>query len=127
MKNLNDALQSGTLEQQNRRKNGLLIIAFTAVLLFIASLVLVIGSIVIALKGDTKDPEIEEPSDPTTLGYESTTLDAEALLKSGDLLLLDEDHPYTGSKPTVVKFAGHETRPKSDDGKNIYTLANSTT
>lgn len=127
MKNLNDALQSGTLEQQNRRKNGLLIIAFTAVLLFIASLVLVIGSIVIALKGDTKDPEIEEPSDPTTLGYESTTLDAEALLKSGDLLLLDEDHPYTGSKPTVVKFAGHETRPKSDDSKNIYTLANSTT
>lgn len=126
MKNLNDALHSGTMEQQRKRKNGLLIICFTSVLLIIASLVLAIGSIVIALN-DGKEPEPEDTSDPATLGYTSTTLDAATQLKSGDLLLLDEEHPFAGEKPSTVKFAGHESRPKNEDNKNIYTLANSTT
>ncbi len=125
MKNLNDAFHSGTMEQQTRRRNGMIVISVTLVLLIIAFLVLAIGSLVIALSGD-KEPDPDTPVDPADLGYTTTTLDASTKLKAGDLLLLDEDHPYAGSTPSVVKFNGHETRPKTADGKNIYTLSNST-
>lgn len=119
MNKLLDAFRSGTVEQQNRRRNGIIVICVTALLLILSLLIFAVGSIVRA---------VSEPSDPTptpndselTGSYTTTTLEA-AQVKTGNLLLLDDTHAYEGN-PEVVLFANHKSRPKNTAGKNIYTI-----
>lgn len=122
MNKLLDAFNGGTVEQQTRRKKGLMIIAATSALLILATLILLIGTIVALITGNTSanNEWSEDPTDYIPGSFDS------AYLYEGNLLLLDDNHPYRGSA-SVVYFANHASRPKNDLGKEIYTLCDQTT
>ncbi len=122
MKNLSDAMNSGTSSQVSRRRTGIMILCMTAILLIIATIILTIGGIIAAVTTPKETPDDSEGG-AGAAGYTTTTLDAATQLKTGDLLLLDDDHPYGGEAPTTVLFSNHKSRPKNDAGKNIYTIS----
>ncbi|MBR2354107.1 MAG: hypothetical protein IKA76_06385 [Clostridia bacterium] len=121
MNKLLEAFNSGTVEQQARRRKGMLIIAATSALLILATLVLIVGLIVSLAAGDSDpngDPTIQDDTH-----YVKGSFDPDYLVE-GNLLLLDDDHPYEGDAD-VVKFSNHSSRPKNEERKNIYTLRDS--
>ncbi len=122
MKQLFEAFNSGSAEQQKRRKLGALVIAVTAILLALTLVVLAVGSIVIAIAGPENDPKNSDDG----ADYITTTLDAATQLNTGDLLLLDSEHPYSGSAPDAVLFYNHESRPKNEENGHIYTIFGTT-
>ena len=106
-----DFFHSGTEAQQNKKRMTALVLCATAAILAIALLVLAIGSVAIAIKNKTAVGDEDESGEVRIPnGYTTTTFDA-SQLSSGNLLLLDADHPYAGSTPNVVLFNGHESRP----------------
>ena len=121
MKFLSDYFNSGTVKQQNRKRFGALLICITAALLAVALIALMIASIATAVK--RKSPQAEEPEDTAgsgiPSGYTTTTFD-QAQLSSGNLLLIDETHTYTGT-PTVVLM--NSTRPADTaSGEYLYWM-----
>lgn len=119
---INDFLNSGTEAQQNKKRLTALILCATAVILAIALLVLAIGSLALAIKDKSPaDDENESGASRIPNGYTTTTFDA-AQISTGALLLLDADHPYAGSAPSVVLFSGHETRPLTPNKEVIYSI-----
>ena len=117
-----DFFHSGTEAQQSKKRMTALVLCATAAVLAIALLVLAIGSVAIAIKNKNSTGEEDESGEvKIPNGYTTTTLDP-SLITSGNLLLLDADHPYAGSAPNVVLFNGHESRPTTSDGKNIYSI-----
>lgn len=119
---INDFLNSGTEAQQNKKRMTALILCATAAILAIALLVLAIGSLALAIKNKSPNDE-EEGTGGSRIpsGYTTTTFDA-AQISTGNLLLLDADHPYAGSAPSVVLFNGHETRPRTPNNEVIYSI-----
>ncbi|MBQ9086508.1 MAG: hypothetical protein IJY47_04915 [Clostridia bacterium] len=119
---LNDFFNSGTEAQQNKKRMTALVLCATAVILAIALLVLAIGSIAVAIKDKApNDDEGESGGTKIPNGYTTTTFDA-AQLSTGSLLLLDADHPYAGTSPSVVLFRDSESRPKTESGDVVYSI-----
>ena len=121
MNKLLESFNGGTVEQQKRRKLGLLVIAATLALLILATLVLIVGAIVSLVTGDGPDTDGEKDQDDTV--YIKTVITDSA--SEGNLLQLDDAHPYLG-EAKVVKFVNHSSRPKNAKGQNIYSLRDST-
>ena len=120
MKFITDFLNSGTVEQQNRKKLGALLIAITAALLVIALIVLSVAAIAGAIKNKNED-EGEEDGVKIPSGYVTTTIDP---AKSNDLLLvIDEAHPYAGTAE-LASFPNKlsEERSKTETGGVVYSL-----
>lgn len=120
MNKLLEAFNGGTVEQQKRRKLGLTVIAATVLLILLAILVLIVGSVVSIFTG--KDPEKNDPKNQDDTVYVPAVIAAAP--NEGNLLLLDNEHPFTGTAKTV-KFVNHSSRPKNSAGKNIYSLRDS--
>ena len=122
MKFFTDYLNSGTVKQQNKKRFAALLVGLTAILLAIALVVLIVASIATAIADKApKDDDGDDTGTKIPQGYTTTTLEA-AQLTSGDLLLIDDTHPFAGTTPTTVLFDGHETRPKTDAGTIIYSI-----
>ncbi len=115
-------INSGTSEQQKKKQTAFYALAAVAILLVISLLTLAVMGIVSAIKKGNQDEEPEESVDPTR-GYVTTTF-AENQLHSGNLLIIDEAHPYVAEANSGVqtkKFG--ESRTKVD-GNNIYYASN---
>lgn len=117
-----DFFHSGTEAQQNKKRMTALVLCATAAILAIALLVLAIGSVAIAIKNKTAVGDEDESGEvKIPNGYTTTTFDA-TQISTGNLLLLDADHPYAGSTPSVVLFRDSESRPKTPDGNVVYSI-----
>ena len=118
MKFLTDFLNSGTEEQQSKKRLGMWLIAITAVVLMIAVVILVISSIVMAVK-DKKNDNTEPPVDTSVppSNYTTTTF-AEGQLSVGSLLIVDETHPYVGVQATVQPSSNN--RVKDENNNDLY-------
>lgn len=125
MKFITDFLNSGTVKQQNRKKLGALLICITAALLAVALIVLTVAAIAGAIKNKGEDEE-EETGPKIPSGYVTTTFE-EGQSSNGDLLLLDEAHPYVGGAPTVVLMDTEENRPYVNGDERVYYVENRTT
>lgn len=115
-------INSGTPEQQKKKQITAYALAAVAILLVISLLTLAIMGIVTSIKNKKLENEPEETVDPTR-GYVTTTF-AENQLHSGNLLMIDEAHPYVAEANSGVqtkKFG--ESRTKVD-GNNIYYASN---
>lgn len=115
----NGFLNSGTAEQQDKRRLGALLIAVTAALLAVALIILMVASVVTAVKNKRADGEEDDtPSDSNTppTNYTTTTF-ADTQLYSGNLLLLDETHAYSGSASLVRPEPAKRAQA---DNKNLY-------
>ncbi len=120
MNKLFEAFNGGTVEQQKRRRLGLTVIAATVLLLILATVVLIVGSIISLATGN--GPNKDDPKDQDDTNYVSAVITASP--NEGNLLLLDNQHPYEGAVKTV-KLVNHSSRPKNSAGKNIYSLRDS--
>lgn len=117
---LNEFLNSGTAEQQGKRRLGALLIAITAVLLAVALIILMVASIVTAVKNKQSDgDDADVPSDSNTppTNYTTTTFEASQVY-SGNLLVLDDTHAYAGSAATVQPEP--DKRAQSTEKQNLY-------
>ena len=117
MKFLTEYLNSGSVKQQNKKRLGVACICATAILLCLALIVLTAASIVTAVKNRSANSEEEEEGgNATPSGYTSTTLEA-SQISTGNLLLIDETHPYT-TMPEVVSITD---RPQTAEGASVYS------
>ena len=94
MRFLTEFFNSGTVNQQNKRRLGAMLIAVTAVLLAVALIVLMVASIVTAVKNNRIVEDESDDSDGSGIpsGYTTTTF-AEGQASNGALLLIDAEHP----------------------------------
>ena len=119
MRFLTEFFNSGTVNQQNKRRLGALVIAVTAALLAVALIVLMVASIVTAVKNNrVADDESEgdgEGGIPS--GYTTTTL-ADGQASNGALLLIDAAHPYVGTETLVQPAPG--VRPVDENNQMLY-------
>lgn len=114
-------INSGTAAQQNKKRFACYMIAVVAALLVISLLTLAVIGIVNAVKKGN-NPNEEGTVDPNR-GFVTTTF-AQNQLHKGDLLIVDELHPYiaeANADVTTKKFS--EGRSKID-GENIYYASN---
>lgn len=118
MRFLTEFFNSGTVNQQNKRRLGAMLIAVTAVLLAVALIVLMVASIVTAVKNNRVVEDEPDDSEGSGIpsGYTTTTF-AEGQASNGTLLLIDAEHPYVGTE-SLVKI---ENRPLADDGTPAYS------
>lgn len=115
MKFLEKYLNSGSTEQQNKKRLGALLICITAVLLAISLVVLMVASIATAIGNrDTEDDEEETKGTPKN--FTTTTLEELAAKSDGSLLLLDDQHTYGGDAPKASEYTlmQQPNRPKYD-------------
>ena len=118
MRFLTEFFNSGTVNQQNKRRLGAMLIAVTAALLAVALIVLMVASIVTAVKNKqvVEDDESEGDGSGIPSGYTTTTF-AEGQASNGALLLIDASHPYVGTEALVAI----SDRPLDDDGDYVYS------
>ena len=124
MKFLEKYLNSGSTEQQNRRRLGALLICITAVLLAISLIVLTVASIASAVSDrDTEDGDDETQGTPKN--FITATIEDLELRSDGYLLLLDDEHAYGGEKPKSSEYTlmQRANRAKDDEGNFIYACA----
>lgn len=122
MKFITDFLNSGTVEQQNRKKLGALVICITAALLVVAMIVLAVFGIAGAIKNKGEE-EGEETGPQIPKGYVTTTIDP-ATVQQGTLFLIDEAHPYTGTAQLVdFPAKGSSDRAQTETGGAVYSGA----
>lgn len=115
-------INSGTAAQQNKKRFACYMIAVVAFLLVVSLLTLAVMGIVAAVKNSTGGQEDEQTVDPNR-GFVTTTF-AENQLHKGDLLIVDELHPYiaeANADVTTKKFG--ESRTKVDNA-HIYYASN---
>lgn len=107
-------INSGTTAQQNKKRFACYMIAVVAFLLVVSLLTLAVMGIVSAVKKSNGDQDGEETVDPNR-GFVSTTF-AENQLHKGDLLIVDEAHPYIAEANSDVETIILENgRAKIDD------------
>lgn len=112
-------INSGTAAQQNKKRFACYMIAVVAALLVISLLTLAIIGIVNAVKKGN-GPDEEETVDPNR-GFVTTTF-AENQLHKGDLLIVDEAHPYIAEANADIETINvGEGKAKTPDGKLLYT------
>ena len=121
MKFITDFLNSGTVEQQNRKKLGALVICITAALLVVALIVLAVFGIAGAIKNKNQEDEGETgPQIPK--GYVTTTIDPATVQQT--LFVIDEAHPYTGTAQLVdFPSKGSSDRAQTESGGAVYSGA----
>lgn len=123
MKFFHEYFNSGTIKQQNRRRLGGLMICITAVLLALALIALMIGSVATAIKNKSPkgDDGDEEGTGGSSIpnGYTTTVLDeAGYSMFDGALLQVDASHPFTGS---AAKVSLPQVGRPSDGNEPIYS------
>ena len=115
-------INSGTHEQQKKKQTTFYALAAVAVLLVICLVTLAIMGIVTSIKNKKLANEPEETVDPTR-GYVTTTF-AENQLHSGNLLMIDEAHPYVAdANADVAKITvetGRGSTPYSSNALDKY-------
>ncbi len=117
MKFLTEYFNSGSAKQQNKKRLGAMCICITAVLLCLALIVLTAASIVTAVKNQNANGDDgDEGGSGLPTGYVTTALDP-TLVSTGNLILIDESHPYA-TMPEVLAITD---RPVKDDGKPTYS------
>ena len=120
MRFLMDFLNSGTEDQQAKKRTGALLLAITAALLAVAVIILTASSIVTAVKNKNQ-VDSEEPIDPNAppANYVVGSF-AEGQASIGTLLLIDAEHPYVGGETFIsVPQLG---RPQTDTGSAAYSV-----
>lgn len=120
MRFLMDFLNSGTEDQQAKKRTGALLLAITAALLAVAVIVLTASSIVMAVKNKDQ-ADTDEPVDPNAppANYVAGSF-AEGQASIGNLLLIDAEHPYVGGETFIsVPQLG---RPQTDSGSAAYSV-----
>ena len=95
-------INSGTPEQKKKKQLTAYALAAVAVLLVLSILTLAIMGIVSAIKNGVQNNELDDESVDPTRGYVTTTF-AENQLHSGNLLMIDEAHPYVAEANTGVE------------------------
>lgn len=120
MRFLTDFLNSGTEDQQAKKRVAALLLAITAALLAVAVIILTASSIVTAVKnkGDEIPDETVDPNAPPA-NYIAATLDV-AHASVGKLLLIDAEHPYVGGETFIsIPQTG---RPQTASGSWVYSV-----
>ncbi len=112
-------INSGTTAQQNKKRFACYMIAVVAALLVISLLTLAIMGIVSAVKKSNGEQEGEQTVDPNR-GFVTTTF-AENQLHRGDLLIVDELHPYIAEANTDVKTTTIRVSRATIDGEILYS------
>lgn len=117
MKNIFLSLDSGSIEQQKKKKATVFAILITAALLALTLVVfLITGVISLVTDGSDKGSDGKNSTD----GYVTVTL-TEEQKSNGNLLFIDDNHPYRGNASTML-MAGAANRPKTNGGSWIYTI-----
>lgn len=115
-------INSGSPAQRNKKRLTCYMIAVVAALLAVSLLTLAIIGIVNAIKSGSVNVNEAETVDPNR-GFVTTTFAPDQLHK-GDLLIIDELHPYVSeanADVTTKKFSEGRTKV---DGNNIYYASN---
>lgn len=116
-------INSGSPAQRNKKRLTCYMIAVVAALLVVSLLTLAVIGIVNAIKGgNTINSDGAQTIDPNR-GFVTTTF-APNQLHKGDLLIIDELHPYVAeanADVTTKKFSEGRTQV---DGNNIYYASN---
>ena len=117
MKNVFLALESGSMEQQRKKKSVAYAIIITAVALMISLSVFLISGLVSLFGGKSEKPNKDNNSlfETTTTVFEGSQKD------NGSLLLLDDNHPYRGTSE-IILIRDAKDRPKTDGGPYVYTI-----
>ena len=115
-------INSGTTAQQNKKRFACYMIAVVAALLVISLLTLAVIGIVNAVK--KPDPKLDgnETVDPNR-GFITTTF-AENQLHKGNLLIIDELHPYIAEANADVKTKKFSEGRTPVENENIYYASN---
>lgn len=122
MNNFLKWLDSGTAEQRNKKRFTFYLILVTAALLIITLLTLAIMGIVNAVKSNNNGEDIEGggTGNPNS-GYVTATFGENALYR-GELINVDESHPYNADANADIERVTIEAgRAKSPDGGNLYS------
>ena len=114
-------INSGTTAQQNKKRLTCYMIVIVAALLVISILTLAVIGIVSAVKKGN-DPDEEQTVDPNR-GFVTTTLEQNQLHK-GNLLIVDELHPYIAEANADIETKKFSEVRTSIDGENIYFAYN---
>lgn len=122
MKNVFLALESGSMEQQRKKKSVAYAIIITAVALMISLSVFLISGLVSLFGGKSEKPSKENDS----LFETTTTVLGEAQKNNGTLLIIDDNHPYNGTSE-IILIRDAKDRPKTAGGSYIYTIGGTTT
>ena len=122
MKNIFLALESGSMEQQRKKKNVAYAIIITTVALIISLTVFLISGIVSLFGGDGE----KDNNKKNDLFETVTTTFSEKEKNNGTLLLLDDNHPYRGDMG-IILIRDAKDRPKTNGGTYIYTIGGTTT
>ena len=122
MKNIFSALESGSMEQQRKKKTVAYIIIITAVALMISLTVFLISGLVSLFGGNGEKPNKNKD---TLFETTVTTFDG-AQKDNGTLLLLNDNHPYRGNTG-IILIRDAKDRPKTSGGSYIYTIGGTTT
>ena len=125
MEKLEAYFNTGSVEKQNQKRLGGIVIGVTAVLLVVAMLTLGIGSIVGAIiDGVNEKKENEENSKPTVnADLVDSTLEAITELDNSILLNTGNNVEYI-VKTADIKQMQPKNRPKNADGENLYMCEN---
>ena len=110
-------LIEGGSKATQRKKAFVLRLIYINSMLIAATLVLLIAIISIGLIRDSLE---KEPEAPKNVGKTEAVTLSDSQLHSGDLLLLDSEHPYS-AKANIVLISSIE-RPQTDGGTNAYTI-----
>lgn len=111
-------INSGTTAQQNKKRLTCYMIVIVAALLVISILTLAVIGIVSAVKKGN-NPDEEQTVDPNR-GYVSTTFAPDQLHK-GDLLIVDELHPYIAEANADIETITIESGRAKIDGSSLYS------
>ncbi len=114
-------INSGTTAQQNKKRLTCYMIVIVAALLAISLLTLAVIGIVSAVKKGN-NPDEEQTVDPNR-GFVTTTF-VQNQLHKGDLLIVDELHPYIAEANSDVEIKKFSEGRTSIDGENIYFAYN---
>lgn len=113
-------INSGTPEQKKKKQLTAYALAAVAVLLVLSILTLAIMGIVSAIKKGVQNNELDDESVDPTRGYVTTTF-AENQLHSGNLLMIDEAHPYVAEANSGVETISVEIGRATIDGSPLYS------
>lgn len=119
MKNMSELFDGGTKEMQKKKKITFYTICVTLSILA-ATLVFLLITVVAMFIGNSKNNDKNEDDEIANIGTtETITLDS-AQIYSGHLLLLNNEHSFSGNAPVVLIKS--KERPQTDASSNAYTI-----
>ena len=123
MRNIFVALEGGSIDSQRKKRATVYAILITAVILAI-TLIAFLATGIFSLIGDAF--KARPSKDKTTEKNYVVTTFSEDQKSNGNLLLLDDNHPYQGSN-SIILIANASNRSKTSGGSWAYTIGGTTT